>query len=230
MGMRLLVVATLVALATPAGADEREGALLDRIAAATVEQIDAEPALRGFALARGAALFATDCASCHGPGGVGREGVPVLTDDDWLWGDGTLPRIERVIRHGIRDEQDPDTLTGYMPAFGADGTLTRPQIEDVAQHILSLTGRATDAEAARRGARIFAQNCAPCHGAAGQGDRYAGVPRLNDDVWLYSGTLEGIEAQDTRPRHGVMPAWQDRLGEAEIKMVAVYVHSLGGGH
>src|ERR687885_885766 len=116
MGMRLFVVATLVARAPPAGADEREGALLDRIAAATVEQIDAEPALRGLALARGAALFATDCASCHGPGGVGREGVPVLTDDDWLWGDGTLPRIERLIRHGIRDERDPDTLGGYMPA------------------------------------------------------------------------------------------------------------------
>ncbi|MFZ0694982.1 MAG: cytochrome C oxidase Cbb3, partial [Alphaproteobacteria bacterium] len=28
---------------------------------------------------------------------------------------------------------------------------------------------------------------------------------------------------------GVMPAWVDRLPDATIKMLAVYVHSLGGG-
>jgi hypothetical protein len=90
-----------------------------------VEQVDADSMLRDFAIARGTKLFEADCASCRGPGGVGREGVLVLSDDDWLWGDGTLPRIERLIRHGIRDEHDPDTRSGYMPAFGAEGILTR---------------------------------------------------------------------------------------------------------
>jgi len=90
-----------------------------------VEQVDADSMLRDFAIARGTKLFEADCASCRGPGGVGREGVLVLSDDDWLWGDGTLPRIERLIRHGIRDEHDPDTRSGYMPEFGAEGILTR---------------------------------------------------------------------------------------------------------
>ena len=31
------------------------------------------------------------------------------------------------------------------------------------------------------------------------------------------------------PRHGVMPPWLDRLGEAGVKQLAIYVHSLGGG-
>ena len=36
-------------------------------------------------------------------------------------------------------------------------------------------------------------------------------------------------AQVWSPRHGVMPAFGDRLDPATIKMLAVYVHSLGGG-
>jgi cytochrome c oxidase cbb3-type subunit 3 len=30
-------------------------------------------------------------------------------------------------------------------------------------------------------------------------------------------------------RFGVMPNWNERLSEAEIRSVALYVHSLGGG-
>ena len=36
-------------------------------------------------------------------------------------------------------------------------------------------------------------------------------------------------AQISQPRHGVMPAWGGRLGEANVKQLTVYVHSLGGG-
>ena len=38
-----------------------------------------------------------------------------------------------------------------------------------------------------------------------------------------------IAAQIRNPKHGVMPAWVDRLGEPTIKQLAVYVHTLGGG-
>lgn len=56
-----------------------------------------------------------------------------------------------------------------------------------------------------------------------------GAPRLNDAIWLYGGKPEQIEAQIWRPRHGVMPPWQGRLSDETIKMLTVYVHSLGGG-
>ncbi|MDH3596415.1 MAG: cytochrome C oxidase Cbb3, partial [Rhodospirillales bacterium] len=35
--------------------------------------------------------------------------------------------------------------------------------------------------------------------------------------------------QIAKPRHGVMPAWAGRLDDTTIKMLAVYVHALGGG-
>ena len=31
------------------------------------------------------------------------------------------------------------------------------------------------------------------------------------------------------PKQGVMPAWAKRLNDVDIKMVALYVHGLGGG-
>ncbi|MEM8916818.1 MAG: cytochrome C oxidase Cbb3, partial [Pseudomonadota bacterium] len=40
---------------------------------------------------------------------------------------------------------------------------------------------------------------------------------------------EQITAQIAEPQHGVMPAWQTRLDDTTIKMLTVYVHSLGGG-
>ena len=36
-------------------------------------------------------------------------------------------------------------------------------------------------------------------------------------------------AQVTEPKHGVMPAWGQRLDPVTVKMLATYVHSLGGG-
>ena len=54
-------------------------------------------------------------------------------------------------------------------------------------------------------------------------------PALNDMIWLYGSKPEQIMAQIERPRLGVMPAWQGRLDDTSIKMLTVYVHSLGGG-
>ena len=84
-------------------------------------------------------------------------------------GAGPSTQIEYTIRHGIRNGDDPDARDNAMPAFGADGLLDKEQIADVTQYVLSLTQRQTDAEAAARGAAIFAENCASCHGEARRG-------------------------------------------------------------
>ena len=96
------------------------------------------------------------------------------------------------------------------------------------QYVLSLTQRQTDEEAAVRGAPIL-PSCASCHGEAGEGVLDLGGPALNNMIWLYGGEAGQIAAQINRPRLGAMPAWQGRLDDATIKMLAVYVHSLGGG-
>ena len=54
-------------------------------------------------------------------------------------------------------------------------------------------------------------------------------PALADAIWQYGGIKEEIVAQIHSPRHGVMPAWAGRLEPQTIKILAAYVHSLGGG-
>ncbi len=201
---------------------------LDRIEAASVEEIAGDAELIEIALAGGRAAFADNCAPCHGSGGAGGPGYPNLLDDAWLWG-GTLDSIRTTIEHGIRWSLDEETRASEMPRFGVDDLLTADQINDVAEYVLSLSANSAEAAAAERGAAVFEENCAGCHGESGQGMAELGAPRLNDAIWLYGGDKATIVQTVTNGRGGVMPAWGGRLDETTIKQLAVYVHSLGGG-
>ncbi len=116
-----------------------------------------------------------------------------------------------------------------MPSFGTDGVLKPEQIEAVADYVGQWWGVVPAGKDVSDGARIFAENCATCHGDKGQGVRDFGAPPLASRVHLYGGGREDIVAQVTHPRHGVMPNWNARLDAATIRSVALYVHSLGGG-
>ena len=200
----------------------------DKLAVASLDEIERDPDLMAFAVAGGRAAFADNCAPCHGAGGAGGPGFPNLLDDDWLWG-GTVDSIRTTLVHGVRWPQDDDTRLSAMPRFGVDELLTPAQINDTAEYVLSLSGTATDPAAAQRGQEIFAENCAACHGESGQGNREFGAPRLSDAIWLYGGDKATVVQTITAARGGVMPAWGGRLDEVTIKQLAVYVHSLGGG-
>ncbi|WP_291298820.1 cytochrome-c oxidase, cbb3-type subunit III [Elioraea sp.] len=211
-----------------ARARAEQAPFLDRIRAASLDEVRQNPDLLTYAMAGGRVAFADNCSACHGSGGQGaRGGFPALVDDDWIWG-GSLETIHSIILHGIRNTQDPDARISQMPAYGG-GVLSRAQINDVAEHVLSQSGRSTDVAAAGRGAVVYAENCVACHGEKGEGVRDVGGPRLNDPIWLYGGTKAEIVAQIANPRMGVMPPWAGRLDEATMKMLAVYVHTLGGG-
>ena len=201
---------------------------LDKIAAASVDDILKEPAMLEFARAGGAAAFKVNCVQCHGSGAAGSPGYPNLNDDDWLWG-GTADQIHTTIQNGIRYTSNDDTRDSQMPAFGADEILSAEQIDDVTNYVETLSGGEADAAAAERGKQVFVDNCAACHGDNGEGNKDLGAPNLTDKIWLYGGKIADIKAQVSRPRHGVMPAWSGRLDETTIKQLAVYVHSLGGG-
>ncbi|HZF74883.1 MAG TPA: cytochrome-c oxidase, cbb3-type subunit III [Acetobacteraceae bacterium] len=212
-----------------AAAQAKMEPMLARIRNATPEQVAADPELRGFAMAGGRQAFANNCAGCHGAGGQGAPGgFPSLADDDWIWG-GSHDAIRQTVAHGIRTADSEEARSSQMPRFLADGMLTRAQIGDVAEHVLSLTGRATDAAAAGRGAALYADNCASCHGDRGEGNRDFGAVRLNDRVWLYGGDKASIVQSISFARAGVMPAWGQRLDPAVVNMLTVYVHALGGG-
>jgi cytochrome c oxidase cbb3-type subunit 3 len=201
---------------------------MDKIATLSFDQIKADPALLEVALTSGKITFAENCQACHGAGGSGQPGYPALAAGGWLWG-GTLKDIQRTVTHGIRSG-DPSARTSAMPRFGADSLLPPEQVQQIADFVWSkFYGHVTEGQDVSAGAKLFAQNCAACHGADGQGNRLLGAPRLNSRIHLYGDTRETIVAQVNQPRQGVMPNWNARLDPATIKAVTLYVHSLGGG-
>lgn len=187
-----------------------------------------DPELRGFAVNKGAAVFRAQCSQCHGSGaaGVQAAGYPNLLDDDWLWG-GTLEDIAFTVRHGIRNEQDFDSRWSEMPAYG--DLLTEEEIDGTVNYVLQISGQEFDAAAASVGATVFLEQCSACHMEDGTGDAFQGAPNLTDAIWLYGGDAETLRDTITYSRFGVMPAWGQRLTEAQVRAVSVYVHQLGGG-
>ena len=214
-------------------ADAGRAQLRATIAATPVEQIANDPKLLRAAIEGGRAAFKVNCVQCHGSGAAGGPighggGYPNLNDDDWLWG-GDIAAIHQTLLHGVRQPGDDATRMSQMPAFGRDGILTPAQLQDVVSHVRVISGQEQATPASTRGAAIFAQNCAVCHGANGEGGRSVGAPRLNDAIWLYGGDRKTLTETVTNARYGVMPAWGARLDPVTVKMLATYVHSLGGG-
>ncbi len=199
---------------------------------ASLQDIMKNDDLRTFATRMGEAAFKVNCVQCHQAAGRGAYGYPNLQDDDWLWG-GTLEAIHYTITHGVRynPETNEETRQSEMPAFGRDQILEPAQIEAVTEYVLKLSGQEHDARKAEAGAKVYMEDagCNGCHGDKGEGNQELGAPRLNDQIWLFSGTREGIMKQVSEPQHGVMPAWKGKLDKATIKALTIYVYSLGGG-
>ena len=177
----------------------------------------------------GRQLFGDNCAACHGRDGKGSTNYPDLTDDDWLWGGGP-DLIEKTLRVGINTAH-PDSRVGQMPAFGRDAMLNATEVRDVSAYVYSLTNPTystpQNAERIGAGAKVFASTCAACHGETGQGNREMGAPNLTDANWVYGGTLDAIITSVHGGRKGHMPTWDERLANADIRTLALYVHDLG---
>jgi cytochrome c oxidase cbb3-type subunit III len=199
---------------------------MDKIKDLTFAEIRRDPQLMAAAETAGRIAFANNCQPCHGAGGGGQPGYPALAAGAWIWG-GSLDAIEQTIAYGIRSGDDK-ARDSQMLRFGADGILKPDQIQEVADYVMTLYGKPTNRDVSA-GRKLFADNCAVCHGEAGQGDREKGAPRLASHVHLYGDSRDAVVAQISAPRMGVMPAWHTRLDEATVKSLALYVHSLGGG-
>ncbi|MEC7029024.1 MAG: cytochrome-c oxidase, cbb3-type subunit III [Pseudomonadota bacterium] len=208
---------------------QRQAAYLEKFDGASFEQIMNDGELYAFAMAGGASAFKDNCATCHGTGAAGGKGYPNLNDDDWLWGC-ELDEIHQSLLYGIRAD-NWDTRMAQMPAFGKDGLLKREEINNVVDYILHLSGSedAYEAGSIERGADIFKQQCASCHGTDGKGMHKFGAPNLTDKIWLYGGDRQTIYNTVYYARAGMMPAWGGRLDENTIKQLTVYLHQLGGG-
>lgn len=190
--------------------DARLDPLLERFGMYPVEQLANDPAAQHM----GKVLFEDNCAACHQRSATGNVllGAPDLTDDDWLYGgDG------KAITASIHDGR-----SGVMPPWASLG---EDNVKNLAQYVLSLSGAAHDEARAAAGKPLFA-TCAACHGAEGKGNPALGAPNLTDKVWLHGGDLASIEKTIGEGRQGHMPAWNSRLSDAQIHVVAAYVYHL----
>jgi cytochrome c oxidase cbb3-type subunit 3 len=205
---------------------EANAAVSAELAAADLTTVEPGTPVHDFAISGGAAVFRAQCSQCHGSGAAGAVGYPNLLDNAWLWG-GSIEDIEYTVRHGIRNETDGDARWSEMPAFG--DMLEEGEILATAHYVRAMSGQEHDAALAETGSELYLDNCAACHGDEGMGDIFQGAPNLADQIWLYGGDLDTLVETITYSRFGVMPAMGQRLSEADVKAVALYVHQLGGG-
>lgn len=212
-------------------AQQAQKPYFDKVVATPYDRIAKDPELINFINSAGRALFSDNCAACHQSGGQGKVGfAPNLADDDWLYG-GTYEKIQETIASGRH---------GNMPAKGG-ADLNDSEIANLASYVLSLSGEKMDASSVKAGDELFhgKGSCFACHGADAKGNQALGSANLTDRIWLWA----NVPSQDTAEKKvaavkqviasgvskGVMPAWSDRLNAQQIKLLAVYVHELGGG-
>lgn len=167
----------------------------------------------------GQRLFQTYCAQCHGGDAGGAPSFPNLKDGDWLWG-GTPEKIKETITGG---------RMGVMTPKGTKPDMDAEQVRDVVHYVRSLSGLTADSARIQRGAELFPQACAACHGSDAKGNPEAGYPNLTDKVWLH-GSAEAKQIEIvTKGMQNQMPAFGDFLGEAKVHLLTAYVWGLGGG-
>lgn len=108
------------------------------------------------------------------------------------------------------EKEVKDADDKYGPIFAQYSSMT---IEELA----------TDKGALEIGQRLFANNCAVCHGSTGRGSY--GFPNLTDNDWLYGGEPETIKQTIKNGRNGAMPArgLNPNLTEAEVNDIVNYL-------
>jgi len=199
----------------------------EKIAGMTPEQIMEDPGLTQYTLASAKVLFGDNCSACHGSGGQGNPGFPVLADDDWLYG-GNVADISASVQNGRK---------GNMLAH--KGILSESEVDTLANWVAELSNGQKGSD---EGWNLYrTKPCLGCHGPDATGMKALGSANLTDAIWrfepggvesakhtiLYGVNQPGVEGT----RDAEMPGFgkTGKLGEQEIKKLVVYVHELGGG-
>lgn len=163
----------------------------------------------------GNSLFLQNCALCHGSNAQGGVGYPNLTDNDWLFG-GKAENILLTIHNGR-----VGGMAAWQQQIGENG------VRAAAEYVMSISGNihndTLDKTLVTQGEAIFKQNCVLCHGQDAKGLTEMGAPNLTDDIWLYGSDRETIRTTIRHGRAGVMPAWESRLGNERVMLLAAYV-------
>jgi mono/diheme cytochrome c family protein len=156
------------------------------------------------AVVQGKKIFLKNgCAACHGMGGGGGMGKPLI-DDEWKFGsdDQTLFKLIRgeipnqtmpnAIGKSLTDDEIWQVLTYVRSIYAGDpGKINWTVPPPVSPELLAAASQATGDPVAA-GKTIFMTLCTPCHGNEGKGDGPASVtldpkPRnLTDPTYMAS--------------------------------------------
>lgn len=154
-------------------------------------------------------IFQRECAACHGVDGRGQLSLfPNLMDIAWQWG-GSPAQIEQTIRNGRQ---------ANMPAWSSN--LDDDTIDQVTDYVIALGDEPAEDHP---GQQAYSQYCTSCHGPDGGGNAALGGPSLADSTWLYGGDRESVRQSITDGRNGVMPAFGNRLDDAQIQLLVAWL-------
>jgi cytochrome c oxidase cbb3-type subunit 3 len=226
----------------------------NELANVSVNRIARSLRLNRQAMALGKIVYNEHCAGCHGADlkGLPDQHTPDLTDADWRFsGDdldsGGLKKypsdVEWTVRYGIRSGH-PNArgaevnMLAYDPQyrtkedtedFGDKKYLTDQEIEDVVEYVLQISGQQADKAKAARGDELFHDNtkgnCFDCHDIGGTGiDTFGSTNLTRRNLYLYGSDRASILESIVKGRHGMMPAFDDKLKPEEIKGVSVFIY------
>jgi mono/diheme cytochrome c family protein len=176
----------------------------------------------------GQALYAQQCARCHGASGRGDgpdAALFVKRPTDLRTGFLAEHSTADVVRRVLDGRLELDA-----PALRAHAN----DVEGVVAYLQRLPD--VDWHAADAGELLFASRCTPCHGVFGKPAPAAALPPgVRSPRDLSDGTLQRATSDvdlEVAVRHGRagMPALTPRLGEAETRQVVAYVRLLSPGY
>ena len=184
----------------------------------------------------GATLYGTFCAACHGPNGQGMRypgmaAFPAIGNPDFL-AVASDRFLAETVTHGRPGRR--------MPAWGeGEGGLRPPEIEAVVAHVRSFAPGVpppTDAEPHRwvrggadDGARLYADACATCHGARGEGKEGPALANARllaaaTDTYLVE-TIRRGRGGTSMPGFGAASPAHRVLSDPEIEAIVRFLRS-----
>jgi cytochrome c oxidase cbb3-type subunit 3 len=156
-------------------------------------------------------IFSQNCAACHGADGEGQAMTfPNLMDDDWQWGNAE-DEIEHTLRHGRQA-----VMVAWQSVLGDEG------VSQVIDYVKTMSSE-NHSSVNDKGMALYQQFCVACHGESGEGNQALGAPRLADDIWLYGNSDSQLRHSISLGRNGVMPAFDRRLNDAQIRMLIAWL-------
>jgi cytochrome c oxidase cbb3-type subunit 3 len=142
----------------------------------------------------------------------------------WLYGNDPAD-VERTILYGIRSGHPKARNLTDMPALVRTGQITIDDAHDEVEYLQSLAGHPHDKAAAVRGRAIYYNkgNCYDCHASDAHGVTDYGTPALTGPLYLYGGDRDTLYQSILNGRHGICPAWINRLSPVQIRALAIFL-------